>query len=434
MKTNNLLKIFLFIAIATIFACSSSEDSGDGGGNGDGVTSITLTSDALFADYGTPFSFTVKTNQGTDVTASATITVAGSAISGNTFLPPNTGEYVVTATYESYTSGQITVTSLPVLVSIDIESNSSTVNIGETVEYTVIGTDNDGNTSAVTSASTVFVDGAESATGNRFIPGATGTIQAYATLNGMTSSTIDVTVEDNAMTPASFTQRALIEDYTGTWCGWCPRVSYGIEQVEAATDNAVIVAVHAGDEMSTSYGNQLIGQYNPSGSYPTAIVNRTTEWTYPEPDNVSQITNAAQGTTNTGIAINSAIKANNISVVVSSGFSQNVSGAKLVIMLLEDGLVYDQVNYTSYYGGGAEIANFVHDNVLRYSFTNVLGDAVPGGEAVANNTYHVKYDFTIPSGIVSNPNNLEIVAMIVNSSNQMINVNTAELGVEAAFD
>ena len=60
---------------------------------------------------------------------------------------------------------------LPVVVSIDIESNSSTVNIGDTIEYTVIATDNNGNTNPITGATTVFINGSESVTGNKFIPG-----------------------------------------------------------------------------------------------------------------------------------------------------------------------------------------------------------------------------------------------------------------------
>ena len=67
--------------------------------------------------------------------------------------------------------------------------------------------------------------------------------------------------------------------------------------------------------------------------FPTAYVNRGSEWTYPEPNNVSQVTSLAQGTMPSGISINSAIKDNNLSFVVSAGFAQNTTGAKLVVFL-----------------------------------------------------------------------------------------------------
>ena len=53
---------------------------------------------------------------------------------------------------------------------------------------------------------------------------------------------------------------------------------------------------------------------------------------------------------------------------------------------------------------------------------------------MANNIYNVKYDFAIPSGIVSNTNNLEIVAMLVGSNNQIINVNMVSAGGEVEFN
>ena len=40
-----------------------------------------------------------------------------------------------------------------------------------------------------------------------------------------------------------FKKRVLIEDYTGTWCGNCTRVSHAIEEVKLLTDKAVTVAI-----------------------------------------------------------------------------------------------------------------------------------------------------------------------------------------------
>ena len=435
MKLKNIYQIFFFIAITTLVSCSSSEDNGDGNGNGNTATSININPNTLFADFGEPFTFTVKTNDGTDVTSSSTILVNNSSISGNSYTPPATGEYTVKATYNDLTSSTKTITVLPVVVSIDIESNSSSVNIGDTIEYTVIATDNNGNTNPITGATTVFINGSESVTGNKFIPGEVSTVSAYATFEEFTTSTIEVSVVDQEVAPASFTRKALIEDYTGTWCGWCPRVSYGIELVKGQTDNVVVVANHLanGDPYENTYSVQMANAFGISG-FPTAYVNRASEWTYPEPNNVSQVTSLAQGTMPSGISINSAIKDNNLSFVVSAGFAQNTTGAKLVVFLLENGLLHNQENYTDYYNGVDVLVNFQHDHVLRYAFTPVLGQAIPAGEVVANNIYNVKYDFAIPSGIVSNTNNLEIVAMLVGDNDQIINVNMVSAGGEVDFN
>ncbi|MCK8480587.1 Omp28-related outer membrane protein [Psychroserpens algicola] len=435
MKIKNFTKIFLFVAVAALFSCSSSSD-GDGDGDGDGgggVTSISVTASSQFVDFGSTINFTVKTNEGTDVTSSATILVNNESIGGSAFTATETGEYSVKATYETFTSAAINVNVLPIIVSVETRTAQDTYNLGDRIEFEVFGIDNDGGETNVTSASTVFVNGTESFSGSNVIPGDTGTMDAYATFNGFTSEVKTVTVEDNASTPATFDKRALIEDYTGTWCGWCPRVSYGIELVKEASDKVAVVAVHSGDVMQNSYGSTLIGTFNPGGSYPTAILNRDVAWNYPEPNNVNQVTAGALGSTSTGVAIATAIKGNNLSFMVSAGFGQNLSGAKLVVLLLENGLMYDQANYTDYYGGADVLENFVHDHVLRYAFTNPLGDAIPGGELTAGNTYRMKMEYTIPTNVVTNAAKAELVAMVVNSNNELINVNFVKVGEKSDF-
>lgn len=432
MKIKTFTKFFLFIATAAIFSCSSSSDEDNGNNNGNGLTSITVTASNQYVDFGDEITFVVKTNQDNDVTSEATILVDGQAITGNAFTAAATGQYSITAEYQNLTSDAVNVTILPVIVSIEILAQE-TYNIGERIDFSVVAYDNDGNTTDVTGGSTYFINGGESFTGAKVVTDAVGTLEAYATFNGFTSDTKTVTVEDNATTPGSFTKRALIEDYTGTWCGWCPRVSYGIELVQEQSDRVAVVAVHVGDEMQNSYGSALVSTFNPTGSYPTAIVNRDTDWIYPEPNNVNQVTSLAQGTSSTGVSIISARKGSNISFMVNAGFGQNLSGAKLVILLLENGIVSDQENYTDYYGGEDVLNNFVHDHVLRYAFTNPLGNAIPGGESVSGNSYRMKFDYTIPSNVVSNPLRAEIVAMVVDSNNRLINVNKVNVGENSGF-
>ncbi|WCO01096.1 Omp28-related outer membrane protein [Psychroserpens ponticola] len=432
MKIKNLTKFFLFVAVAVMSSCSSSSDDGNGG-NGNGLNAITVSASSQYVDFGTEITFTVTTNKGDDVTSEAIILVDDQGITGNAFTATSTGQYNVTATYEDLTSAAVTVTVLPVIVSIEIRSANTVYNLGERIDFQVIALDNDGGETDVTGGSTVAIDGTESFSGASYVPGSAGTLDADATFNEFTSNIITVSVEDNASTPASYDQKALIEDYTGTWCGWCPRVSYGIELAQQATAKVAVVAVHSGDQMSNSYGNALIGAFNPGGSYPTAIVNRDVEWTYPEPNNIGQITTAASGTNSTGLSIVTARKGSNLSLMVNAGFGQNLSGAKLVVLLLENGLIYDQENYTSYYNGDDVLNNFVHDHVLRYAFTNPLGDAIPAGEMVAGNTYRMKYDFTMPTNIITNALRTEVVAMVVDSNNKIINVTKVNVGNNVDF-
>ncbi|MGK4569344.1 hypothetical protein [Flavobacterium sp. 3HN19-14] len=61
----------------------------------------------------------------------------------------------------------------------------------------------------------------------------------------------DVIIDETPDAPAvsgQFQKRVLIEDYTGTWCGNCTRVAYGIDQAKAISDRVVSVAIHSGDD------------------------------------------------------------------------------------------------------------------------------------------------------------------------------------------
>ena len=226
-------------------------------------------------------------------------------------------------------------------------------------------------------------------------------LQKSIKIDGMTCVNCAMNVEravkkagiDNAVINFA-TRELIIEDYTGTWCGWCPRVSQAIDLVEDQSDKVFAIAAHIGDGMENNFATSLKDAFGVTG-YPTAWVNRVSEWTYPEPNNVAQAVNQAQGTTDSGLAVNSLLSGNNISIVVSTGFAQAASGTKLVVFILEDEIVASQTNYTSYYGGGSTLPNFVHNHVLRHSLTNVMGDAISTGVGVD----HTSYSLTVPSTV-----------------------------------
>ncbi|MBR5118234.1 MAG: hypothetical protein IK100_06270 [Muribaculaceae bacterium] len=72
-----------------------------------------------------------------------------------------------------------------------------------------------------------------------------------------------------------FTRVPVIEEFTGTWCGWCPRGFVGMETAnELYGDKVVLIAAHNGDPME-------ISDYNPVMStvsgFPDAKANRKTE-------------------------------------------------------------------------------------------------------------------------------------------------------------
>ncbi len=69
-------------------------------------------------------------------------------------------------------------------------------------------------------------------------------------------------------------KRVLVEQFTGTWCVWCPDGSVQVSEIERQYPNAVLVAIHAGgnDAMIVPEGQAIADAYRPS--YPMAMVDR----------------------------------------------------------------------------------------------------------------------------------------------------------------
>ena len=65
----------------------------------------------------------------------------------------------------------------------------------------------------------------------------------------------------------------VIEEFTGTWCGWCPRGIVGMDKVhEAYGDQVVQIAAHSGDIMAISEYQPVINTYTEG--YPNSITDR----------------------------------------------------------------------------------------------------------------------------------------------------------------
>jgi hypothetical protein len=307
--------------------------------------------------------------------------------------------------------------------SLTMVSTKTTVAVGDYITYVSKGD----NTTDVSTQAKLYINGALQV-GNVVQMNTPGTFSVYSTY--VTSSNVTLTsntIQIKVMIPINFTKRVLIEDFTGTWCGWCPRVSYGIEEVKAQTDKAEVVAIHQG---SDPY-NISTGAYSVS-SYPTANLNRTTVWKYPESSNIVQVVGLTNGGNPLGVAINSTLSAGSISADVKVKFGFDYTGLKLVVYVVENGLIYNQVNYTTFYGGGANIPNFVHNHVLRKIVTDVSGDVITGGTN-QNDQYTKNFTFAVPTN-VANSANIDIVAFVIDSTGKAINVRTGKVGTSQTFE
>lgn len=422
-------KIYFLVALVLssffLMQCSKDDNPAPAANN----SSITINADKATAFIDEDFTFVVKKGDGTDVTSSSVISVNDTDISSNTFSSSTNGIFRVKAKFEGQISQELVIKVTTPPSSITLNASTTNTVTGEAVSFTVTGSDSN----IYTNTSKYYIQGVEQVSSS-FIPSAVGTYDVYAKLtlsNGvvLTSPTVQITVG-----PAiNFNKRVVIEDFTGTWCGYCPRVSYAISQVETQTSDVSVVAIHRGnDPYNFSAASALEGQIGLTG-YPTAMLNRNITWEYPENANVSQAVNLTTGTNpRVGVAFENATVGNTVNVKVKLKFGKTFSNLKLVVYAVEDNLIYNQTNYTSYYGGGSTIANFEHDNVVRAVLSSsILGESI-SGSFVTGDTYEKDFTYTIPATV--NANNVKFVAMVVNTSNSALNSRVAGKNETQAFE
>ncbi len=306
------------------------------------------------------------------------------------------------------------------VTSITLTSNSTEAYVNDPLTFIV----KDNNNQVITSESKIYVNGTL-ISGDTFTPTSTGNLTVYATFNEgsdvITSETLNFTSNNSI----NFNKRLLIEDFTGTWCQYCPRVAYAIDLVKAQTSDVNVVAIHRGNDPYNFTDATPLESFINLVGYPTAMLNRKTEWTYPE-TSTGSINQALALTTGInpklGIAMTTTTTGSTSNIQVKVKFGKNFSNLKLVVYAVEDNLIYNQTNSTSYYGGGNPLVGFEHNHVARAVLTgSILGDIITGTLAYETE-YTRNFVYNAPSNV--NPANIHFVAIILDSTNNAVNSRT----------
>lgn len=192
-------KLFLFLAMAstTMFVSCGSDDS-DGGSSG--ATSITLSSNLTTIGVGQSVTFTVTDNLENNVTSTSTFTANGVELDDNTFTPTTEGAYTIVATNGDLTSQIVITVTGPVVNAITLSASLTTIEVGQSVTFTV--TDN--LTNDVTSTST-FTANDVAFTGPTYAFTTAGTFNVVAKNGDLTSAAVVVTVTAPVVAAGKYT-------------------------------------------------------------------------------------------------------------------------------------------------------------------------------------------------------------------------------------
>jgi hypothetical protein len=321
--------------------------------------------------------------------------------------------------------------------SIFVSLSSPTVEYNEFDYVTVSVKDRAGND--ITSSCSLLSN-SNTAISSKFTPSSMGTYNISAKKGASPSNT--VTLKTTAASPSPFSQKILVEDCTGAWCGYCPRVAFLLEDYKATHPNCISLAVHGGSSGTDPYKFQFYPNFNTHfqiQGYPTGILNRTSEWSEDPVD----LDAALEKWAPLGISISSAVNGSNITGSAKVKFNvSTVKPMKIVIALVENGLVYPQTNYYSPTYGGNPINNFVHNCVLRKTSTDLFGDAIPVSAETKNNIWELPFSFPMTGNTYTdtysvNPANCAIIAFVMDGSTAELgtyNVQYAPVGNTVDFD
>lgn len=315
-----------------------------------------------------------------------------------------------------------------ILESIDgliLSSNETTRILNQTTTLKLIKN----NGEEVTSQTTFYVNG-EALTSNTFTKSEVGVYLVEAKFNGISAeNSVEVTYHDGSL--IAFKSNVMVEDYTGVWCGNCPRVTVALEQASQQLgtndDQLIKVAIHrsSSNPSDASYDpyNFDATSFEPNGGYPKAFINRTTRWTPLEYNNLGMVVTQTQINKRLGLKLKTETQNGVVKLTVDGLFSDNFNQLGLVVYQLESGFIYHQINYTTFYNDEDIIQNFQHDHVLKYILTN------PNGNPILNSTTGNEFseEYNISLSTITNTENVEFVAFIVNSNGEVLNARSIKI-------
>ena len=241
-----------------------------------------------------------------------------------------------------------------------------------------------------------------------------------------------------------YPRRVVMEEATGTWCGWCVR---GLETIDRMNreypDNFIAIGIHNNDEMSNWLNYE--GVANRFSSYPSCIINRqeTFDPDYPSMRTIVEyLKNSAEATISASACFaRSDSSAVTVTTQTTFGFSdKGQDNYRIAYVVVEDQVgPYSQKNFYdgssmspddymyawSQQGG---LVSVLFNDVARAVYTDADGlkSSIPA-TIEEGKAYNYTYAFNLPKNI-QNPKNIRIVTLLIDTKRGEI-MNAAQTAV-----
>lgn len=240
-------------------------------------------------------------------------------------------------------------------------------------------------------------------------------------------------------------RKIVVEEGTGSWCGWCPRGAVGLERMaEKYPDNFLGIAVHNGDPMAIAEYDGPLG----ISAFPGGKVNRVIDSDPGEAalDELIPVLRQQVSPLSTSVAAVGNVEDRTVSISTATSFvtQLNEIDFRLAAVIIENGVTGSSSNYAqaNFYSGGGQgqmggyenLANpvpasqMVYDHVARAILPTFDGapnsiptDVVDGDVADFNFTYDVPASFDME--------NLHVAVLVIDNATGEI-LNSEETVVE----
>ncbi len=253
--------------------------------------------------------------------------------------------------------------------------------------------------------------------------------------------------------PQEFTRKILLEEHSGTWCGWCPLAKETSEKLTANT-RVIAVEIHYNDELTADKEkvyNPLKNKYGHP-AWPSGMINRRksivgTTYIIGESDwkaNVDDFLKTEK--TTAGIAIESSLNGKELTVLshvkIQTETDENYG---LGMYLVEDKVAgFPQANYASRdtrfqrydaYSKPSMIEDFLHRNVARDAIAPLVGGLdVPVAATKNAKIFRKLFKIMLPNSIKVKENCHLVVFLTNQKTNEIVNVQLVEIGKVKDWD
>ncbi|NQX86351.1 MAG: Omp28-related outer membrane protein [Flavobacteriaceae bacterium] len=265
----------------------------------------------------------------------------------------------------------------------------------------------------------------------------TATITAVnGTADGDTSNNTQNDILFNTVTQTS-TKALLIEETTGTWCGYCPKGAVGLDHISTTYPNTTVpIAVHGGNGDPMEVPEYKNGISNFTSGYPDGVIDRATT-SDPSASSLEDAYNSLLFPINpVDLDVTSTLSGSDLTITADATFYTNISSAnyKLAGIIIENGVTgtnsgYDQVN--AYSGGSTAMggyenlpnpvpaAQMVYDHVGRALLGGFDGvdNSIPVSISAGDN-FQTTFNYTIPA--TSNQDDMYIAIILINSDTGVV--------------